>query len=213
MDIKLIIDDKEIKAKSGEKILWTALDNGIYIPNLCAIKEMEPPFGGCRLCFVEIELNGEKTMTTACSEPVQDKMRVFTNTERVRRLQLTAFELLMSDHEINCPECLGKENCQLLKIAGFLKIKLKPKRFRKLERNLMVDNSNSEFILDPNKCVKCGKCISESEKQGNKLLTFAYRGIDMIISTFDNMPLAELNKDILRECAVVCPTGALKEIK
>ena len=56
--VSLTIDGKEIKAKEGEKVLWAALRNGIYIPHLCAIPESPLPFGGCRLCFVEIEGRG-----------------------------------------------------------------------------------------------------------------------------------------------------------
>ena len=37
--VTLTIDGKEIRAREGEKVLWVALDNGIYIPNLCAIRE------------------------------------------------------------------------------------------------------------------------------------------------------------------------------
>ena len=63
--VTLTIDGIEISAREGEKILWAALDNGIYIPNLCAIREAEEPFGGCRLCFVEVE--GRAGPVTACT--------------------------------------------------------------------------------------------------------------------------------------------------
>lgn len=212
-EIKLIIDNQEIKTKPGQKILWVALDNGIYIPNLCAMREIKLPYGGCRLCLVEVESNGRKNIVTSCSEPAGEGMKVWTNTEQVRKLQMTAFELLMTDHYINCPECAGRKKCQLLKIAAFLKIKIEPKKLRKLERNLIIDNSHPDFILNPNKCIKCSKCIQVGEKLGKKKLNFAYRGIDMTISTFDNVPLAEVDKDILTECLMVCPTGALVSSK
>jgi len=51
----LTIDGKTVGAARGEKVLWAALDNDIYIPNLCAIREKSEPFASCRLCFVEIE--------------------------------------------------------------------------------------------------------------------------------------------------------------
>ncbi len=53
----VLIDGKEIIANPGEKVLWVALRSGIYIPHLCAIEEAELPFGGCRLCLVELELD------------------------------------------------------------------------------------------------------------------------------------------------------------
>jgi len=42
-DIFLTIDGKKIKTHQGEKLLWAALENGIYIPNLCAIRERTQP--------------------------------------------------------------------------------------------------------------------------------------------------------------------------
>lgn len=51
--VSLTIDGKGIKAVRGEKILWAALDNGIYIPKLCTIREQNEPLAACRLCFIE----------------------------------------------------------------------------------------------------------------------------------------------------------------
>jgi len=51
--VSLTIDGKGIKAVHGEKILWVALDNGIYIPKLCTIREQNEPLAACRLCFIE----------------------------------------------------------------------------------------------------------------------------------------------------------------
>lgn len=210
MEIKLIIDEKEIKTKLGEKILWVCLDNGIYIPNLCAIRERESAYGACRLCLVEREVDGKRNIVSSCSEPAQEGMKIYTQTEKVKRLQRTAFELLMNEHFIDCVECAGRDNCQLLKISAFLKTKIEPKRFRKLERNLSIDTSSPEFVLNPNKCIKCAKCIFLGEQLGKKELNFANRGIEISISTFDHIPLADLDKKVLTSCAEVCPSNALR---
>lgn len=209
MEIKLIIDDKEIKAKSGEKILWVCLDNGIYIPNLCAIKERESAYGACRLCLVEIALNGKRGLVVSCGEPAQEGMKIYTNTEKVRKLQRTAFELLMTEHFIDCVACPRKNDCHLLKISSFLRVKIQPNRFKQLEKNLSVDISSTDFVLNPNKCIKCAKCIFVGERLGKKELNFVHRGIEMSISTFDNIPLATLDKKVLEACVEICPTGAL----
>lgn len=208
-EIKLIIDQKEIRAKRGEKILWTALDNDIYIPNLCAIREADIPFSGCRLCLIEIELTNKRKIVASCSEPAKDGLVIYTNSERIKRLRKSAFELIMSDHFINCPECEGRKKCILLKIAGALSVKIRPKRFRKLEKNLPPDTSCQNILFDPNKCVKCAKCIFVCEKSKDKILNFINKGIDIMVSTFDNIPLKNFNSQILVECAKICPTGAL----
>ena len=41
--VSLTIDGKKLTTDEGNTILWTALDNGIYIPNLCAIREKSEP--------------------------------------------------------------------------------------------------------------------------------------------------------------------------
>ena len=86
--VSLTIDGREITARKGEKVLWAALDSGIYIPNLCAIREASEPWGGCRLCFVEIE--GRRGPVTACTEPVADDMVVNTRGAGSLRLARTA---------------------------------------------------------------------------------------------------------------------------
>ena len=64
--ITLTIDGKKIIVPEGQKVLWAALDNGIYIPNLCALRDALSPPAACRLCFVEVE--GYSQPVTACTE-------------------------------------------------------------------------------------------------------------------------------------------------
>ncbi len=207
MDIlTLTIDGVQVKAPKGEKLLWAALDNGIYIPNLCAIRGMEEPFAGCRLCFVDIE--GRHEPVTACTEPVTEGMLVHTNTPRVNRLRRTAAELLIAAHHVDCRKCPKNRNCELQRIAAYLGLKLKPQRLRKIERSLPIDTSHPCFILDRNKCILCGKCVWVcNERLG--ALDFVFRGFDTMISTFYGESLAESDCEYCGECVAVCPVGAL----
>ena len=75
--IELIIDNQKVLASEGDPLLWVALENGFYIPNLCALKERSVPFAGCRLCFVEIE--GYPEPVTACTETVREGMVEYQN--------------------------------------------------------------------------------------------------------------------------------------
>jgi predicted molibdopterin-dependent oxidoreductase YjgC len=79
----LIIDNVEVKAKEGDNLLWTALENGFYIPNLCSIKEAKYQQSSCRLCFVEIK--GNNSPVTACTQKIVDGMQVYLNSARVHR--------------------------------------------------------------------------------------------------------------------------------
>ena len=53
---------------------------GINIPYLCYHHKLTP-FGGCRLCLVEVEK--ARSMLAACNTIVADGMVVRTNTEKV----------------------------------------------------------------------------------------------------------------------------------
>ena len=207
--INLTIDGIRIEAESGTRILWAALDNGIYIPNLCAIRERELPSGACRLCWVEIE--GRQEAVTACTEPVREEMVVHTKTPRVMRLRRTAFELIITDLPLECRTCGKNRSCELQKLASFLKVKLKkPKRLREMPpKSLPLDSSNPFFVYDPNKCVLCGKCVWICNDLGIEAIDFAFRGYESRVTTFDNMPLKESRCESCGECVAICPVGAL----
>jgi len=205
--ISLTIDDRKIKASEGENLLWVALDNGIYIPNLCALRDKPEPAASCRLCFVEVI--GKEQPVTACTEPVSEGMVVYTKGSKALRLARTGFELLLATHPVDCAHCLANGSCELQNIAHHLGVKLKSKRLRKLLRRLPIDDSNLDFTYDPNKCVLCGRCVWVCQQKGIGVLGFAHRGFERVVTTFGDEPIGELKSPDFRECISVCPTGAL----
>jgi formate dehydrogenase major subunit/NADH-quinone oxidoreductase subunit G len=207
-EVSLTIDGKKIRGHEGKTILWVALENGIYIPNLCAIKEKAHPSASCRLCFVEVE--GENEPVIACTQQAREGMTVNTRGKNALRLARTSAELILASHPVDCPHCLKNRSCELQKIAKHLGIKLKTKRFKKLERNLPIDEGSSLFTYDPNKCVLCGKCVWVcQEKLGIGAIGFTRRGFKRKISTFQDKPLAETICSQCAECVKVCPVGSL----
>ena len=206
--VSLTIDGKRIEARPGDTVLWAALDNGVYIPNLCALREASEPAAACRLCFVELE--GEKRPVTACTTTVADGMVINTQGPAARRLARTAFELLLSRHTVDCGHCPSNRSCELQRIAAHLRTSLKTKRFRKHERELPVDSSSPVFTYDPNKCVLCGRCVWVCrERLGIGAIGFAHRGFQRVVTTFAGGPIAESRCQGCGECVAVCPTGAL----
>jgi bidirectional [NiFe] hydrogenase diaphorase subunit len=203
--VALTIDGKEIKAPRGQKVLWAALDNGIYIPNLCALREKETQDASCRLCWVEI--NGKAV--TACTTTVEEGMVVNTRGASSLRLARTALELLLASNEVDCANCPANGACELQKMAAHLKVRLKTKRFRKILRKLPIDDSHPEFAYDPNKCVLCGRCIWVCRSKNIGALGFAHRGFKRRMTTFADEPMAEVECRDCAECVAVCPTGAL----
>jgi bidirectional [NiFe] hydrogenase diaphorase subunit len=206
--VSLTINDQEIRALDGENLLWAALDNGIYIPNLCAIREKSEPFASCRLCFVEIE--GKDIPVTACTTPVAEGMVINTKGTKALRLARAALQLLLASHPVDCAHCLKNGSCELQKIAKHLSVKLKTKRFRKILPGLPIDSSSPLFIYDPNKCVLCGRCVWVcQEKLGKGVIGFAHRGFRRMVTTFGDEPMGKSRCQDCSECVVVCPVGAL----
>ena len=206
--VSLTIDGKKMTASEGANLLWVALDNGIYIPNLCAMRDRSEPAAACRLCFVEIE--GKEQPVTACTETITEGMGVNTRGEKALRLVRSSFELIMASHPVDCAHCAANGSCELQKIARHLKVGLKTKRFKKLLRELTIDDSNPLFIYDPNKCVLCGRCVWVCrERLGVGMLGFAHRGFQRLVSTFGDEPFGNFRCQKCGECVTVCPSGAL----
>ncbi|MDH7576379.1 MAG: 2Fe-2S iron-sulfur cluster-binding protein [Bacillota bacterium] len=206
--VTITIDDKELKVPEGEILLWVALNQGIYIPHLCGIREAERPAASCRLCFVEIE--GIPNPVTACTQSVREGMKVRTRTPRVDRLVRTAFELLLSNHSLGCAKCPKNRNCELQRIAKERGLKLKLTRLRPLLKEVSKDETPDAFIFDPNRCVLCGRCVWVDHFQVNVgAIGFIRRGMERKVATFGELKLGESRCTQCGECVKVCPVGAL----
>jgi bidirectional [NiFe] hydrogenase diaphorase subunit len=206
--VRIIIDGKEIEAEEDKTVLQVCLENGIFVPNLCFIKTRKHPQASCRLCFVEID--GIERPVTSCTQKVCEGMAVRTDTVAVRRLQVTAFKLLMSAHHRDPKGCPVKGKCQLIRIAKHLKVGLKPQPLELLERDLDEEIDLIFFTYYPFRCVLCGKCVYICRQRNNhNLLTFAKRGFDTIIAYFGEGDPAHFLCQHCGACAAICPTGAL----
>ncbi len=203
--INITIDGRKIKAEEGESLLWTALENGIYIPNLCAVKEVTTTPASCRLCFVEIA--GRNEPVTACTEKVIQGMEIYTNTKEVIRLRKKAFALLMTSHRVECKTCHKNKSCELQNMAKSLKVSLVPKKLQQLYKTLPLNTSHPLFSYDPGKCILCGRCVLVChEIIKNRTLNFAYRGIKTIITI---SPSTNYECSSCLKCVNICPAGAL----
>ena len=89
--VNVTIDGKTIQVPEGTTVLRAAEQAGISIPVLCDHPHLVP-FGGCRLCVVEVE--GMRTMQPSCSLPVSNNMVVRTDTDKV----LAARKFILTPH-------------------------------------------------------------------------------------------------------------------
>ena len=203
--IFLTIDGQKVKAQEGMTVLEAAQAADIYIPTLCHDPDLEP-YGGCRLCVVEIEnISG---LPTACTTQATDGMVVRTETPSVNKVRRTAVELILADQPDDCLTNPQYQQYDLPKVAAYLGITKHP--FRKTTRLLPVDTSNPFFDRDLNRCILCGKCTRTcNEITCLGAIDLAYRGYESKVATFGDGLLIDSICKSCGECAVRCPTGAL----
>jgi len=209
MDIvRLTINGRQVIAGKGATVLEAALGAGSYIPTLCYDPDLKP-YGGCRLCVVEIE--GMGGLVSSCTTPATDGMVVHTDTPRVNQSRRITMELIIANHHGDCLACAKSQDCELLKIARYLGIEQeRVERLRKGTQVLSVDKSHPAFIRDLNKCILCAKCVRAChEIVCHDAIDIAFRGNLARIATFGDRPIAESICKSCGECVMRCPTGAL----
>ncbi len=206
--VNINIDGIPITTDSNKTILEAALENNIYIPNLCHHEDLKP-VGVCRMCMVEIE--GIRGQAIACKTTVAEGMKVKIDSTEINAIRQTTLELIHANHAQDCTTCHQNNNCQLQEVTAYVGINEKRfERMRKTRPYIDIDTSNPFFNLDHNKCIMCGICVRTcDEVQGVNALDYGNRGFDTVISTFGNKPIKESICESCGECVVRCPVGAL----
>jgi formate dehydrogenase alpha subunit len=229
--IKLTIDGQEVEAKAGMTVLEAAQLAGIYIPTLCADPDLKP-YGGCRLCIVEIE--NMRGLPTACTTPVTNGMVVRTSTPEINEVRRANVQLILADHPSECLICDRRERCgpldiclrnvavtercvtcpkngrcELQTIVDYLGITEIP--FRRTQRSYPIDDSNPFFYRDLNKCILCAKCVRVCEEVvGASAIAIVNRGYASKVAAFADKPILDSSTCVsCGECVAHCPVGAL----
>jgi len=230
--ISLTINRQKVMVDKGTTVLEAANASGIYIPTLCYHPDLTP-FGGCRLCMVEIE--GMRGFPTACTTPATDGMIVQTNTSQLQELRRNIQELILTEHPHPCLTCNRRERCGPLSIclrnvAVTERCVLCPKNGQcELQRVadyigisevslpysnkcLPILRDNPFFERDYNLCILCGRCIRAcQELRGINAIAFTYRGSKALVGTAFDRDLKDSGCKFCFACVEVCPTGAIMD--
>ena len=206
----LFINGKEVEFTNEPNLLEVIKKAGFSVPTLCYRPDLTQ-FGACRMCVVEVEYpNGRKMINSSCTMPPEANIKVFTNTDKVRKIRKTVLELLLSNHDRECTTCDKSGECELQQYAEEYGIKKLRYVQKKEEDFLPIDNTNPVLVRDPNKCILCGACVRAcAEFQGHAVLGFANRGSKTLVQPMAGKNLSAVDCVFCGQCQAVCPTGAL----
>jgi NADH dehydrogenase/NADH:ubiquinone oxidoreductase subunit G len=180
-DFRMQMDGREVEASEGMTVLEAAEKAGIEIPTLCHHEKLEP-YGGCRLCIVEVEAGGRTRLVVSCVYLAEPDLVVRTRSERIDRIRKTLLELLMA-HAPDSP------------------------KLEAMAREYGADGSR--FEKESSFCVHCGLCVRYcAEVKKNHAVGFVDRGIRKEIAFIPQIA-AEVCDDC-KECFALCPTSYLQ---
>jgi NADH-quinone oxidoreductase subunit G/NADP-reducing hydrogenase subunit HndD len=205
--ITLTIDGRRVEVEEGTTILDAALKINIHIPTLCYLPEVQA-IGACRVCLVEIE--GNRILQAACVLPSSDGIKVFTNTERVRKARRFSVEMLLSNHPFECLTCPRNLHCELQKLASELGIR--EVRFTGEKSVGRIDESSPSIRRDQNKCILCRRCIAVCQEIQSVTALYAQgRGFDTKVEPAFDRNINDVACTNCGQCSLVCPVGAITE--
>ena len=180
-EILLQIDGQEVKATEGMTVLEAAQSAGIHIPTLCHHEKLEP-FGGCRICIVEVEMNGWTKRVVSCVYPVAQNLVVRTRSEKIDQIRKMILELLLA-HAPDSPD------------------------LQDLAQEYKADKDR--FEKEASFCIHCGLCVRYCDEIKKKnAVGFVDRGIRKEISFIPEIAAKECWD--CKECFPLCPTEALQ---
>jgi NADH dehydrogenase/NADH:ubiquinone oxidoreductase subunit G len=164
-------------------LLEACREHGIHVPTLCHHPALEP-YGGCRLCMVEISQDCRPSkLVAACVYPCQEGITVKTNSAMVIRSRQMTVELLMASAH-NTPEISS-----LAEALGVKKIRFK--------------------MPEENACILCGRCVRACKEIVNiNAISVIQRGISKKIST--PFQIASSLCIGCGTCVLICSTGVFK---
>lgn len=205
--IRAKINNIPVEVEEGVSILDAARKAQIKIPTLCKHPDL-PAGAGCGLCIVRIK--GTPKMLRACSTPLEEGMDISTHDPEIVEVRRTVLELIISNHPSDCLQCGRNNNCELQTLVADFGIR--DESFQKFLPDLSKDDSTRTIVLDPQKCIRCGRCVEVCQNMQNVwALSFLERGFSTRISPAGDIKLADSPCIRCGQCSNHCPTGAIVE--
>jgi [NiFe] hydrogenase diaphorase moiety small subunit len=201
-EVKFTIDGKEVAGRTGLSILKAAEAAGVYIPRLCAYKNLIP-HGSCRICSVRV--NGR--IQAACVQTISTGMVVENETAEIREFRKAILDMLFVEGNHFCMFCEKSGLCELQALA--YRFGITAPQFPYLNPNRPIDLSHPDVYLDHNRCILCGRCVRVSQELDHKnVFQFVGRGHKKRLQV-NGEALAATSLDVTDQVTASCPGGAL----
>ena len=199
-----VINGIEATVEDGLNLVDAALELGIEIPHFCYHPGLSVA-GNCRMCYVQVEINGRKGLQIACNMRAADGMIVETQSEEVLEVRKDVLEFLLINHPLDCPVCDKAGECDLQDYSfehGHGESRFVEPKVVKLKKEL-----GSNILLYPQRCVLCTRCIRFCDEiAGTGELGLVDIGVKSEIDVF---PGVQLENRLAGNVVDICPVGAL----
>lgn len=207
MTVKAIINGIPVEVAEGTSILDAAKQVSVKIPALCKHPDLDHT-AACGICIVRIKATG-RTLR-ACCTPLENGMDVTTHDPEIVNVRRGIVEMIMSKHPNECVTCARSQNCELQTMCADFNIQHTD--LDNIVPDLPIDSTTKSIVLDPRKCISCGRCIQVCQENQNVwALTFMERGIETRIAPAGDISMAESPCVKCGQCSAHCPTGAIVE--
>ena len=200
--ITLTINSEEVRLEEPVSILEAAGRAGIKIPTLCN-HELLKPFGGCRLCVVDVERMPK--LVNSCSIKAADGMVVRTESEEISRVRRSMLEFLLINHPLDCAYCDKAGECELQDAV----MQYGPPSGRFMEEKRKVPESHDDPVLSRNmeRCIVCSRCVRMcDEVQGASAIGMINRGGNTVVEPFSSK---SFDCEYCGNCLTACPVGSI----
>ena len=207
----LVMDGEEVAFTPGETLFEVSERHRRDIPTLCYDDRLEP-FGGCRLCVVELE--GARNPVASCTTKAEPGMKVKTRGGRLDMHRRVLMEMVASENrDIDVDPLSGYASQEMARLVDRYEARTGRFEGRKSGKS-KTDDANPFLLRDYENCISCYRCVRVcAEQEGDYAISVMNRGFDTRITTEFDGDLRDSACTFCGQCIQVCPTGALGDLK
>lgn len=201
--LKYHINNIKYVIPSNYTLLQILSIHNIDIPRYCYHEKLSIA-GNCRMCLVEEDKSLKPLASCAVTASVNG-LKLYTNTEKVKKARESVIEFLLINHPLDCPICDQGGECDLQDQTSVFGSDRG--RFYEYRRSVSDKNLGTFIKTSMNRCIHCTRCVRYAEEvAGFSELGIVGRGSKMEISNYVS---AFISNELSGNVIDLCPVGAL----